>query len=87
MSKVLRCLVHDRGGLGSSERLRPRARSCARATRRRTSVIVRKAYGAGLSAMAGPAYDPDCRLTLPTAQIAVMGAQAAILVVDALTPV
>ena len=42
------------------------------------SVIVRKAYGAGLYAMAGPAFEPDCCLALPTAQIAVMGAEAAI---------
>jgi acetyl-CoA carboxylase carboxyltransferase component len=41
-------------------------------------VVVRKAYGAGLYAMAGPAYDPDCCLALPTASIAVMGPQAAI---------
>src|SRR5437588_4333320 len=37
------------------------------------SVIVRKAYGAGLYAMCGPAFDPDACLALPTAQIAVMG--------------
>ena len=30
------------------------------------SVIVRKAYGAGLYAMAGPAFDPDCCIALPT---------------------
>jgi len=42
------------------------------------SVIVRKAYGAGLYAMAGPAYDPDWCVALPTASIAVMGPQAAI---------
>ncbi len=42
------------------------------------SVIVRKAYGAGLYAMAGPAFDPDCCLALPTASIAVMGPSAAI---------
>jgi acetyl-CoA carboxylase carboxyltransferase component len=42
------------------------------------SVIVRKAYGAGLYAMAGPAFDPDVCLALPTASIAVMGATAAI---------
>jgi acetyl-CoA carboxylase carboxyltransferase component len=42
------------------------------------SVVVRKAYGAGLYAMAGPAFDPDCCLALPTASIAVMGPQAAI---------
>jgi acetyl-CoA carboxylase carboxyltransferase component len=42
------------------------------------SVIVRKCYGAGLYAMAGPAFDPDCCIALPTAQIAVMGPEAAI---------
>jgi acetyl-CoA carboxylase carboxyltransferase component len=41
-------------------------------------VIVRKAYGAGLYAMCGPAFDPDACLALPTASIAVMGAQAAV---------
>ncbi|MCW2990095.1 MAG: acyl-CoA carboxylase subunit beta [Solirubrobacterales bacterium] len=41
-------------------------------------VIVRKAYGAGLYAMAGPAFDPDATIALPTASIAVMGPQAAI---------
>jgi acetyl-CoA carboxylase carboxyltransferase component len=48
------------------------------ATVPKISVIVRKAYGAGLYAMAGPAFDPDCCLALPGAQIAVMGPQAAI---------
>ncbi len=42
------------------------------------SVIVRKAYGAGLYAMAGPGYEPDCCITLPTSMIAVMGPEAAI---------
>jgi methylmalonyl-CoA decarboxylase subunit alpha len=42
------------------------------------SVIVRKAYGAGLYAMAGPAFDPDATLALPTAKIAVMGPSAAV---------
>jgi acetyl-CoA carboxylase carboxyltransferase component len=42
------------------------------------SVVLRKAYGAGLYAMAGPAFDPDCCIALPTASIAVMGPQAAI---------
>ncbi len=41
-------------------------------------VIVRKAYGAGLYAMAGPGFEPDATLALPTAKIAVMGAEAAI---------
>jgi acetyl-CoA carboxylase carboxyltransferase component len=48
------------------------------ATVPQVSVIVRKAYGAGLYAMAGPAFDPDCCLALPSASIAVMGPQAAI---------
>jgi acetyl-CoA carboxylase carboxyltransferase component len=48
------------------------------ATVPKVSVIVRKAYGAGLYAMAGPAFDPDCCLALPGAQIAVMGPEAAI---------
>ncbi len=42
------------------------------------SIIVRKAYGAGLYAMAGPAFEPDCCLALPSAQIAVMGPEAAV---------
>lgn len=42
------------------------------------SVIVRKAYGAGLYAMAGPAFEPDVTIALPTAQIAVMGPEAAV---------
>ncbi len=48
------------------------------ATVPKISVIVRKAYGAGLYAMAGPAFEPDCCIALPGAQIAVMGPQAAI---------
>jgi acetyl-CoA carboxylase carboxyltransferase component len=48
------------------------------ATVPKISVIVRKAYGAGLYAMSGPAFEPDCCLALPTASIAVMGPQAAI---------
>ena len=42
------------------------------------SVIVRKAYGAGLYAMAGPAFEPDSCIALPSAQIAVMGPEAAV---------
>lgn len=42
------------------------------------SVILRKAYGAGLYAMCGPAFGPDACLALPTAEIAVMGAEAAV---------
>jgi len=48
------------------------------ATVPKVSVIVRKAYGAGLYAMAGPAFDPVATLALPTARIAVMGPEAAI---------
>jgi acetyl-CoA carboxylase carboxyltransferase component len=42
------------------------------------SVIVRKCYGAGLYAMCGPAYDPECVIALPSASIAIMGPEAAI---------
>ena len=48
------------------------------ATVPKISVIVRKAYGAGLYAMAGPGFEPDACLALPTAKIAVMGAEAAV---------
>src|SRR5215210_1961843 len=50
----------------------------AEATVPKLSVIVRKAYGAGLYAMAGPAFDPDACIALPNSKIAVMGPQAAI---------
>ena len=48
------------------------------ATVPKLSVIIRKAYGAGLYAMAGPAFAPDGCIALPSASIAVMGPQAAI---------
>ncbi|HKG37118.1 MAG TPA: acyl-CoA carboxylase subunit beta [Solirubrobacterales bacterium] len=48
------------------------------ATVPKLSVIVRKAYGAGLYAMSGPAFEPDSCIALPTASIAVMGPQAAV---------
>jgi acetyl-CoA carboxylase carboxyltransferase component len=48
------------------------------ATVPKISVVVRKAYGAGLYAMAGPGFEPDATLALPTAKIAVMGADAAV---------
>jgi acetyl-CoA carboxylase carboxyltransferase component len=50
----------------------------AEATVPKISVIVRKAYGAGLYAMAGPAYDSDAVIALPSAQIAVMGPEPAV---------
>jgi methylmalonyl-CoA decarboxylase subunit alpha len=48
------------------------------ATVPKLSVIVRKAYGAGLYAMAGPAFEPDGCIALPGAKIAVMGPEAAV---------
>jgi acetyl-CoA carboxylase carboxyltransferase component len=48
------------------------------ATVPKISVIVRKAYGAGLYAFSGPAFDPLATLALPTAKIAVMGPDAAV---------
>ena len=48
------------------------------ATVPKVSVIVRKAYGAGLYAMAGPAFEPEATIALPTAKIAVMGPEAAV---------
>jgi acetyl-CoA carboxylase carboxyltransferase component len=42
------------------------------------SVVLRKAYGAGLYAMCGPGFSPDACIALPTAKIAVMGPEAAI---------
>jgi len=50
----------------------------AEATVPQVSVILRKAYGAGLYAMAGPGFMPDACIALPTAKIAVMGPQAAV---------
>jgi len=50
----------------------------AEATVPKISVILRKAYGAGLYAMCGPAFDPDAVLALPSAQIAVMGPEPAV---------
>jgi acetyl-CoA carboxylase carboxyltransferase component len=41
-------------------------------------VILRKAYGAGIYAMSGPAYDSEATLALPSGEIAIMGPEAAI---------
>ncbi|MDZ7689033.1 MAG: carboxyl transferase domain-containing protein [Halobacteriales archaeon] len=41
------------------------------------SVLTRKAYGAGIYAMAGPSFGPDEVLALPSTEIAVMGPEAA----------
>jgi len=48
------------------------------ATVPKISVILRKAYGAGLYAMCGPGFEPDATLALPEAMIAVMGPEAAV---------
>ena len=48
------------------------------ATVPKLSVVVRKAYGAGLYAMCGPGFEPDATLALPESMIAVMGPEAAI---------
>ncbi|MFB6142019.1 MAG: carboxyl transferase domain-containing protein, partial [Halorientalis sp.] len=36
------------------------------------------AYGAGIYAMSGPAYDPESTLALPSGEIAIMGPEAAV---------
>jgi len=41
-------------------------------------VVVRKAYGAGIYAMSGPAYDPESTIGLPSGEVAIMGPEAAI---------
>jgi acetyl-CoA carboxylase carboxyltransferase component len=48
------------------------------ATVPKQSVVLRKAYGAGIYAMSGPAYDPEATLALPSGEIAIMGPEAAI---------
>ncbi|QZA88288.1 acyl-CoA carboxylase subunit beta [Salinarchaeum sp. IM2453] len=48
------------------------------ATVPKQSVIVRKAYGAGIYAMSGPAYDPESTIALPSGELAIMGPEAAI---------
>jgi len=50
----------------------------AEATVPKLCVVVRKAYGAGLYAFCGPAFEPDATLALPQAMIAVMGPEAAV---------
>ncbi len=50
----------------------------AEATVPRISVIVRKAYGAGLYAFSGPGLRPEATIALPGAEIAVMGPEAAV---------
>jgi acetyl-CoA carboxylase carboxyltransferase component len=53
------------------------------ATVPKQTVVTRKAYGAGIYAMGGPAYEPESVLALPSAEIAIMGPEAAIRAVHA----
>ena len=48
------------------------------ATVPKQTVVVRKAYGAGIYAMGGPAYDPESVIALPSGEIGIMGPEAAI---------
>ena len=48
------------------------------ATVPKQTVVTRKAYGAGIYAMGGPAYEPESVLALPSAEIAIMGPEAAV---------
>ncbi|MFC7203658.1 acyl-CoA carboxylase subunit beta [Haloferax namakaokahaiae] len=48
------------------------------ATVPKQTVLVRKAYGAGIYAMGGPAYDPESVIALPSGEIGIMGPEAAI---------
>ncbi|RDI70523.1 acyl-CoA carboxylase subunit beta [Halopelagius longus] len=48
------------------------------ATVPKQTVVVRKAYGAGIYAMGGPAYDPESIIALPSGEIGIMGPEAAI---------
>ncbi|AHF98965.1 propionyl-CoA carboxylase [Halostagnicola larsenii XH-48] len=50
----------------------------ASATVPQQTVVVRKAYGAGIYAMGGPAYDPESVIGLPSGEIGIMGPEAAI---------
>ena len=50
----------------------------ASATVPKQCVVLRKAYGAGIYAMSGPAYDTESTIALPSGEIAIMGPEAAI---------
>ena len=54
------------------------ATAISEATVPKLCVVLRKAYGAGLYAMSGPAFEPEATIALPTAKIAVMGPEAAV---------
>ena len=63
---------------GILERGKKMIYATAAATVPKQCVVVRKAYGAGLYAMSGPAYDPESTIALPSGEIAIMGPEAAI---------
>ncbi len=48
------------------------------ATVPKISLVLRKAYGAGLYAFCGPGFEPDATIALPQTMIAVMGPEAAV---------
>jgi acetyl-CoA carboxylase carboxyltransferase component len=48
------------------------------ATVPKQTVVVRKAYGAGIYAMGGPAYDPESVIGLPSGEVGIMGPEAAV---------
>lgn len=52
--------------------------SISEASVTKISVVLRKAYGAGLYAMCGPGFAPECTIALPSASIAVMGPEPAV---------
>jgi acetyl-CoA carboxylase carboxyltransferase component len=60
------------------ERGRDMIYATSSATVPKQCVVVRKAYGAGIYAMSGPAYDPESTIGLPSGEIAIMGPEAAI---------
>jgi len=64
----------ERDGVLKKGRKMVYATSCAEVPK--FCVITRKAYGAGIYAMAGPAFGTDATLALPTSEIAVMGPDA-----------
>jgi acetyl-CoA carboxylase carboxyltransferase component len=66
----------EREGILQKGRKLVYATSCA--TVPKVSVFVRKGYGAATYAMAGPAFDTDATLALPSSEIAVMGPKAAV---------
>jgi len=63
---------------GILERGKKMIYATAAATVPKQCVVVRKAYGAGIYAMSGPAYDPESTIALPSGEIAIMGPEAAI---------